>query len=125
MMIFPIGKLLDEQRGYDFLLEVLHPEGLHCPSGHPLPPDQTPHDRHRDPILDYKCRACGKVYNIFTETIWSGSRYSCVTIVLIVRGIVQGTPTKHLAEESGIDRPHLLKRRHEIQSWAKERLPRS
>jgi transposase-like protein len=75
--------------------------------------------------LDYKCRACGKVYNIFTETIWSGSRYSCVTIVLIARDIGQGTPTKHLAEELGIDQSHLLKRRHEIQSWTKERLPRS
>jgi transposase len=123
MMIFPIGELMDEQRCYDFLLEVLHPDGLHCPNGHPLPPDQAPHDRHRDPIFDYRCRVCGKVYNIFTDTIWSGSRYSCVTIVLSIRGVVQGVPTQHLAEELGIDRSHLLKRRHEIQQWAKERLP--
>ncbi len=125
MMIFPIGQLMDERRCYDFLQELLHPDGLHCPTGHPLPPDQAPHDRHRDPIFDYRCRVCGKVYNIFTDTIWSGSRYSCVTIVLIVRGVVQGVPPKHLAEELGIDRSHLLKRRHEIQKWAKERLPRS
>ena len=125
MMIFPIGELLDEQRCYDFLLEVLHPEGLHCPNGHLLPPDQTPHDRHRDPLFDYRCRVCGKVYNIFTGTIWSGSRYSCVTIVLIMRGILQGVPTKHLAEEMGIDRSHLLKRRHAIQKLGKERLPSS
>lgn len=125
MMIFPIGELMDEQRCYDFLLEVLHPDGLHCPNGHPLPPDQAPHDRHRDPIFDYQCRVCGKVYNIFSGTIWSGSRYSCVTIVLVLRGILQGTPTKHLAEELGIDRSHLLKRRHAIQKWAKERLLRS
>lgn len=125
MMIFPIDELLDEQRCYDFLLKVLHPEGLHCPDGHPLPPDQAPHDRHRGPIFDYRCRVCGKVYNIFTDTIWSGSRYSCVTIVLIMRGIIQGKPTKHLAEELRIDRPHLLKRRHAIQKLAKEQLSRS
>jgi len=125
MMIFPIDELLDEQRCYDFLLKVLHPEGLHCPDGHPLPPDQAPHDRHRGPIFDYRCRVCGKVYNIFTDTIWSGSRYSCVTIVLIMRGIIQGKPTKHLAEELGIDRSHLLKRRHAIQKLAKEQLSRS
>lgn len=83
MMIFPIDELLDEQRCYDFLLKVLHPAGLHCPNGHPLPAGQAPHDRHRDPIVDYRCRTCGKVYNIFTGTVWSGSRYSCVTIVLI------------------------------------------
>jgi hypothetical protein len=125
MMIFPIDELLDEQRCYDFLLKVLHPEGLHCRNGHPLPADQAPSDRHRDPIFDYKCRVCGNVYNIFTGTTWSGSRYSCVTIVLIMRGVVQGTPTKHLAEELGIDRSHLLKRRHAIQELAKEHLPRS
>ncbi len=125
MMIFPIDELLDEQRCYDFLLKVLHPEGLHCRNGHPLPLDQAPHDRHRDPIFDYRCRVCGNVHNIFTDTIWSGSRYSCVTIVLIIRGVVQGTPTKHLAEELGIDRSHLLKRRHAIQELAKEHLPRS
>jgi transposase len=123
-MNFPIAELLDEQRCYDFLLRVLHPEGLHCRKGHPLPPGQAPHDRHRDPIFDYKCRICKAVYNIFTDTVWNGSRYSCVTIVLIMRGVVQGTPTKHLAEELGIDRSHLLKRRHAIQKLAKERLPR-
>jgi len=124
MMIFPIHELLDEQRCYDLLLKVLHPGGLHCPNGHPLPPNQAPHDRHRDPIFDYKCRVCGKVYNIFTGTIWSRSRYSCVIIVSIMRGIVQGTPTKHLAEELEIDRSHLLGRRHVIQELAKECLPR-
>lgn len=125
MMNFPIAELLDEQRCYDFLLSVLHSEGLHCRNGHPLPPDQAPHDRHRDPIFDYRCRVCGNVFNIFTDTIWSGSRYSCVTIVLIMRGIIQGVPTNHLAAELGIDRSHLLKRRHEIQKLAQDHLPRT
>ena len=134
MMNFPIAELLDEQRCYDFLLSVLHPEGLHCRNGHPLPPDQAPHDRHRDPIFVYRCRVCGNVFNIFTDTIWSESRYSCpvlviqdkcVTIVLIMRGIIQGVPTNHLAAELGIDRSHLLKRRHEIQKLAQDHLPRT
>jgi len=125
MMIFPIDTLMDEQCCYAHLLDLLHPEGLNCPNGHPLPSDQAPHDRHRDPLFDYRCRVCAAVYNIFTDTIWSGSRYSCVTIVLILRGIVQGVPTKHLADELGIDRSHLLKRRHAIQKLAQERLPRA
>ncbi len=125
MMLFPIDELLDEQLCYDYLLKVLHPKGLRCPNSHPLPRDQAPHDRTREPIFDYKCRICGAVYNIFTETIWNGSRYSCKIIVLIMRGIIQGTPTKHLAEELGIDRSHLLKRRHEIQKLAEACLPSS
>ena len=125
MMIFPIYELLDEQRCYDYLLKVLHPNGLHCSNGHPLPPEQAPHDRSREPIFDYKCRVCGTVYNLFTNTIWSGTRYSCAIIILIMRGIAQGIPTEHLAEELTIDRSHLLKLRHEIQKLAMSCLPSS
>jgi len=84
MMIFPIGTLMDEQHCYGSLLELLPPEGVACSHGHPLPSGQSPHDRHRDPIFDYRCHVCGAVYNIFTDTIGSVRRYSCVTIVLIL-----------------------------------------
>jgi len=124
MMLFPINELLDEKRCYDFLLKVLYPEGLHCPNGHPFK-NQAPHDRHREPIFDYKCNVCGAVYNLFTNTIWSRSRYSCAKIVLIMRDIIQGVSTKHIAEELGIDRAHVLELRHEIQKLAMECLPSS
>ena len=122
MLIFPIHELMDEQKCYDYLLQVLHLDGLRCPRGHVLPADQQPHDRHRAPIMDYRCRACGAVFNLFTDTIWSGSRYTCVQIVLILRGIAQGVPTEHLAHELGIDRSHLLARRHEIQQLIEQSL---
>ncbi len=122
MLRFPIGDLLDERACYEFLLHLLHPTGLACPKGHPLPPTQAPHDRHRTPIDDYRCRVCGAVFNLFTGTVWSKSHYPCSTIVLILRGIAQGTPTTHLAEELGIDRSHLLERRHAIQALLEQRL---
>ena len=87
MMRFPLNTLLDEQACYDFLLQVLHPGGLACPLGHLLPPQQAPHDRHRAPILDYRCRRCGAVFNLFTHTLFSKTRYRCSTIVLLLRGI--------------------------------------
>ena len=122
MLEFPLTELLDEQACYDFLLRTLHPDGLHCPDGHPLPHDQAPHDRHRAPIMDYRCRQCGAVFNLFTGTIWSKTRFRCATIVQILRGIAQGVPTKHLAAELGIDRSHLLQRRHQIQALVEQRL---
>ena len=120
MLQFPLNDLLDEQACYDFLVHVLHPDGLRCPQGHPLPPDQAAHDRHRAPILDYRCRTCGAVFNLFTGTSLAKSHYRCSTLVQILRGIAQGVPTQHLAEELGIDRGHLLARRHQIQGLVAE-----
>ena len=122
MLQFPLDNLLDEQACHDFLLRVLHPDGLHCPQGHPLPADQAAHDRHRAPILDYRRRTWGAVFNLFTGTIWAKTRYPCSTIVQILRGIAQGVSTKHLAEELGLDRGHLLERRHRIQGLVAEHL---
>ena len=122
MLIFPIDELMNEQACCEFLLKVLHPKGLRCPQGHRLPKDQAPHDRHRAPTFDYRCRKCGAVFNLFTNTLWSKSRYSCKAIVLILRGIAQVTPTQHLAKELKIDRSHLLNRRHAIQALVEQRL---
>jgi transposase-like protein len=108
--------LMDEQACYEFLLNILHPDGLKCPNYHILPIDQCPHDRSRDPVFDYRCRVCGAVFNIFTETIWKKTRFRCSTLVLILRGVAQGVSTSQLARELGIDRTHLLDRRHQIQA---------
>ena len=123
MIAFPIQSLMDEQACYDYLLSVLHPQGLHCPEGHALPAEQGAHDRHRAPIVDYRCQTCGAVFNVFTNTIWTKTRYRCATIVLILRGVAQGVPTAHLARELGIDRAHLLEHRHEIQRLIEQHFP--
>lgn len=105
------------------MLNTLQPNGLKCPHGHKLPSTQAPHDRSRVPLFKYKCRTCGAVFNLLTGTIWSGTHYDCVTIFTVMRGIIQGIPTKHLAEELGLDYGSLLKRRLDIQRFALENRP--
>src|SRR6266511_2397840 len=104
MLRFPFGDLLDDRACHDFLLEWLHPHGLVCPRGHPLPPTQAPHDRHRAPIVAYRCRVCGAGFNHFTGTIWARSHYPCSTIMRMLRGVPLAMPTTQLAEDLGIDR---------------------
>jgi len=118
MLRFPLTELLDAGECYAYLLRVLHPDGLQCPRGHPLPLLQAPQQRHRAPILDYRCRTCGCVFNLFTATLWHGTRYSCRTLVLLSRGFVQGTPTLQLAEELHLDYGTLLRHRHDFQALA-------
>lgn len=116
MLAFPISDLMNEQKCYEFLTEVLHPAGLRCPNGHTLPDDQQPHDRSRAPIVNYRCRQCGRVFNIFSETMLSGISFSSCEIVLMLRGFVQGDPTKQIALELKRDYSNLLKWRHRLQA---------
>lgn len=123
MIQMALTDLLDEQACYNYLRQTLHPDGLHCPKGHRLPPDQAPHRRDRAPVMDYRCRECGKVFNAFTGTIWSQTHYRPSIIVQLLKGIAQGTPTKHLAEELHIDRSTLNARRHQIQAILQANFP--
>jgi len=114
-MDFPLGDLLDPERCYDFLLSVLHPHGLGCPNGHALE-EAFIHKRDRTPILDYRCRTCGRCFNLFTGTVLQGTHYNEVQIVQLLHGIAEGKPTAQLAREMGVDRKWLLIRRHQLQS---------
>jgi len=120
-MDFPLLDLLDEGACYDFLVDALHPDGLCCPAcgGRRY----TVHRAHRAPVLDYRCR-CGRVFNAWTGTAFQGSQRTPAALVLIGRGIAQGTPTARLARELGCSRRHLLGLRHRLQHLAWVRLPR-
>jgi transposase-like protein len=76
MIRFPLSDLLNEQESYNYLLHTLHPNGLHCKNGHPLPHSQSPHDCRCAPVVDYCCRECRNVYNVFTNTVWAGTHYN-------------------------------------------------
>jgi transposase len=116
-MDFPIDDLLDEDACYDRLLTWIHPEGLTCPGCHHGDRLHI-HRRDREPVLDYRCGHCGRVFNAFTGTALQGTHYRPSTLVLILRGLAQGVPTAQLARELNCDRGHLLALRHRLQDRA-------
>ena len=123
-MDFPLIDLMDEQACYEELLALLHPEGLACPrcgAGDRL----GVHRRQRDPLLDYQCGHCGRVFNAFTATPLQGIRRSPAQLLLILRGVAQAAPTAQMARELGCDRKHLLQLRHRLQGNAALRLDRN
>lgn len=114
-MAFPILDLMDADACYRFLVDTLHPDGLRCPGcGRG---DAAVHDRHRPPVLDYRCRS-GAVFNAYSGTPLQKTHRTPAQLVLILRGIWQGTPTARLARELGCDRKHLLGLRHRLQGPA-------
>jgi transposase-like protein len=117
-MDFPLTDLLDEGACYQRLLSWLHPGGLRCPNGCRAAGDCPVHRGRRAPVLDYRCRLCGRVFNLFTGTALQGTQRPCAQILLLVRGIAQGVPTARLARELGCDYKHLLELRHRLQGLA-------
>jgi len=114
-MDFPLGDLLDRERCYDFLVSLLHPNGLGCPNGHALE-EAFVHKRDRAPILDYRCKTCGRWFNLFSGPVLQATHYNEVQMVQLLHGIADGKPTAQLAREMGVDRKWLLIRRHQLQS---------
>ena len=116
-MDFPITDLMDERACYERLVGWLHPGGLACPRCAERE-HLAVHRRHRDPVLDYRCLACRRVFNAFTGTLLQGTRRRPAELVLVVRGVAQGVPTAKLARELGRDRKESLALRHRLQQAA-------
>jgi len=116
-MDFPLDGLMDEQACYDFLVGVLHPDGVACP-GCGDREHAGVHRRNRAPVLDYQCGICGRVYNAWTGTELHGTSLGPWEWVLLLRGVCQGTSTAQLARELGRQRQNLLRLRHRIQARA-------
>jgi transposase-like protein len=116
---------MDEDACYQFLLDLFHPTGLRCPRCRAADGFYT-HRSFRAPVLDYRCRRCGRVFNAWTGTVLQGTHWRPSQIVLILRGFAQGTPTARLARELACSRRHLLELRHRSQARAQagaERAP--
>src|SRR3954466_3533657 len=123
-MDFPLTDLMDQDACYHRLVTLLHPAGLTCPACK-VSDHLRPHRRRRAPVLDYRCTACGRVFNAFTATPLEGTHRRPAEIMLILRGFAQGVPTAQLARELGCDRKHLLELRRRMQDDAARWLDRN
>lgn len=119
MVQFPLYSLMSYEECYNFLLKILHPRGLFCPKGHLKPLGQKPHKFRKNGLPCYRCN-CGKVYNIFTDTILQGIHYDCIKIVLMLHGFAKGVTTQLLSKELDVSYNSLLDWRHRLQEFAFE-----
>ncbi len=122
-MDFPINDLMDENACYQFLIDIFHPQGLHCPRCQTQEGLQI-QNYYRDPILNYRCTQCRRVFNAWTGTLFQGTHWRPTQMVLILRGFTPGVSTAQLARELSCSRRHLLDLRHKFQAQAQSNLDR-
>ena len=67
-MDFPLTDLMDEPACYDFLVTLLHPDGLACPRCHRHDGLEV-HRRDRAPLLVYGCPHCSRIFHAFTDGV--------------------------------------------------------
>lgn len=119
MLVIDIQQLLDKNKCYEYLVGLFHPEGLCCPKcGYGLPEGQSPHKFSKELLPSFKCRSCGSVFNIFSQTVLKGIHFGVVTVVMMLRGFLEGRTTRHLSKELKVSYNNLLDWRHALQEVA-------
>src|SRR5215813_749795 len=112
-MIFPITDLLDESESSRWLARYFHPQGFGCPQCQVGVEQGRMFRQSKRGLVDYRCKVCARVYNLYTGTVFAGGRLSASQAVLLLRGVCKGESSASLAEELGVCRStvHLLRQK--------------
>jgi transposase-like protein len=116
---FPIVDLMSSQSSYEWLVAYFHPQGLVCPRcGATLPEARAFRVTKSSQVPDYRCRACDKTYNVYSQTVFEGRHLKPEQVILLVRGVVKGEQAQILANEVGVCRQTVQLIRQQLQANA-------
>jgi transposase-like protein len=121
---FPIVELMSSQSCYEWVLKYFHPQGLWCPHcGAALQEARAFRVTKSSQVPDYRCRACDKTYNAYSQTVFEGRRLKPEQVVMLVRGVVKGEQAQILANEVGVCRQTVQIIRQQLQANARALQP--
>ncbi|SRR5581483_3506377 len=93
-MEVPITELLDYENNVEWFRQYFHPNGLKCPTCRKgLDSAQT------SELEVLWCKECRTILNLHTGTVFQGSQWTSMQVVLLMRGICKGETTRELASE--------------------------
>jgi transposase-like protein len=123
-MEFPITELLDYENSVEWILEYFHPNGLACPRcQNGLDQSRTFRRTQTSELEVHRCKVCGAIYNLYTGTVFQGSQWTPMQVVLLMRGICKGETTRELAAELELNYKTVLTMRHRVQANAELEQP--
>ncbi len=118
-MDFPIIDLLDDETCTAWLMQHFHPDGLACPHcGAPHTHARFFRVNRGSGLEVYRCQRCAGIYHLYSGTVFEGSQLTPMHVVLLLRGVLQGQPSKQLAREIGLTEKTVLKWRHRLHANA-------
>ena len=115
-MIFPISDLLDDTESSRWIARYFHPQGLCCPRCQRGVQQARVFRRSKRGLLDYRCKHCHRVYNLYTETVFAGCGLSASQVVLLLRGVCKGESSALLAAELAVSRTTVHSLRQQLQA---------
>lgn len=125
-MDFSIIALLDDAHCTAWVMKHCHPNGLTCPPCHGSHAVARFFRINRGRGLPvWRCHRCHGVYTLSSGTLFAASHVAAVHVVLILRGVVQGHPSAHLARDIGLTEKTVVQWRHRLHAHAEHRQPAS
>ena len=125
-MDFPIVDLIDNESATEWLVNHFHPDGLKCPHCEASVEEARPfRQTTASQLTVYRCLVCDGIYNLYSSTVFQQKQFTPAQVVLLLRGVYQGTSTAQLAREIGLSYPTVLSMRHTLQANAQAMQPNS
>jgi transposase-like protein len=125
-MDFPIIDLLDDEVSAAWLERHFHPQGLRCPHCQASRQEAWFFRVNAGSGLPvYRCQRCRGIYHLYSGTVFAGSQLAPSHVVLLLRGVLQGQPSKQLARELGLTEKTVLLWRHRLQRQAQQFQPQT
>jgi transposase-like protein len=127
-MIFSITDLLEDASSSQWITQYFHPQGFGCPYCKRGIEHGRVFRHSKRGLVDYRCKHCDRVYNLYSGTVLVGCGLSARQAVLLIRGVCKGESSAILAEELGVCRStvHLLRQKVQANGYtmlAKGTLP--
>lgn len=118
-MLFPITELLSREASLAWIEEHFHPDGLRCPKCQaPQTEAYVFRQTKRSELTVYRCKHCLQVYNLYSRTIFEQRHLKPEQVILLIRGVLQGTPSTVLALELDLHYQTVLELRRDLQTNA-------